>query len=112
MIWPPIKAWTSKNQIHGERYFVAINYGGELLERWVILISVLDGSLSVKVSWTNLKDQSKWIAGWDENSSSGFSSVDDNEAEINISYCDYPSQDSGITIPISKDNIRPWFEIY
>ena len=28
MIWPPVKAWTSKFPIKGNIHFVAINYGG------------------------------------------------------------------------------------
>tara|TARA_Y100001968_G_C19345462_1_gene711813 strand:+ start:662 stop:1000 length:339 start_codon:yes stop_codon:yes gene_type:complete len=110
MIWPPIKAWTSKNSINGQRNFVAINYGGELSERWVILISVLDGTVVVKVSWLNLIDESKWIKGWEEDSFSGFSSLDYSQNEINFSSCTYTSEDSGLTIPISEDNIRPWLE--
>ena len=38
MIWPPVKAWTSKVSIRGKKHFVAINYGGELLNKWVIMI--------------------------------------------------------------------------
>ena len=40
MIWPPVKAWTSKVSIDGQVHFVAINYGGKLLNRWVVLMSV------------------------------------------------------------------------
>ena len=43
MLWPPIKAWTSLSAINGYKYFVAINYGGFGEDRWVNLVSVLDG---------------------------------------------------------------------
>ena len=66
MIWPPVKAWTSKINLNGHIHFVAINYGGELLKRWVLLMSVLDSTVVVKVPWSQLVDLSKWEAGWDE----------------------------------------------
>ena len=67
MLWPPVKAWTSKYHINGLRHFVAINYGGEFMERWIILTSVLDGSVSLKIFWPDLQDPSKWIEGWEDN---------------------------------------------
>ena len=66
MIWPPVKAWTSKFDIEGQRHFVAINYGGIKQERWVILMSVLDSSLVVKLPWTELIKESNWVCGWCE----------------------------------------------
>ena len=56
MIWPPVKAWTSKLYIEDQLHFVAINYGGKLLDRWVVLMSVLDSSVVVKVSCSQLVD--------------------------------------------------------
>ena len=64
MIWPPVKAWTSNVCIDGQLYFVAINYGGKLKKRWVVLMSVLDSSVVVKVSWLQLIDPSNWRCGW------------------------------------------------
>ncbi len=107
MVWPPLKAWTSKFQIYGLRHFVAINYGGELMERWIILTSVLDGSVSVKISWSDLQDTSKWIEGWDENDLSDDPVAPEKQCDNN--FCTHPSEDSGLSIPISKGNIRPWF---
>ena len=66
MNWPPVKAWTSKLSIEGQIHFVAINYGGKLLERWVILMSVIDSSLVLKVRWSKLIDPLNWEPGWDE----------------------------------------------
>ena len=110
MIWPPVKAWTSKVYINGQVHFVAINYGGELLNRWVVLMSVLDSSVVVKVSWSKLVDLSSWEAGWDERKL-----IDSSEIVCNKSVEEtaefYPlSIDSGLTIPISQNIVRPWFD--
>lgn len=107
MLWPPLKAWTSKYEIYGVSHFVAINYGGELMERWIILTSVLDGSISIKTSWSDLQDPSKWIEGWDENNLLDASVVLEEQCDNNL--CTHPSEDSGLSIPISKKKIRPWF---
>ena len=66
MIWPPVKAWTCKACLNGQIHFVAINYGGELQGRWVVLMSVLDSTVVVKVPWYQLVDLSDWEPGWDE----------------------------------------------
>ena len=109
MIWPPVKAWTSNKYIEGQRHFVAINYGGKLLERWVILISVLDSSVLVKVYWLQLVDPTVWKCGWDEKTQSNSSKIVSCQYEIRTDQFIHPSIDSGLTIPISKKNIRPWF---
>ena len=108
MIWPPLKAWTSKFLIEGQTHFVAISYGGTLEDRWVILISVLDSSLVVKVSWSQLIDSSYWECGWNErNCSKNFKDI--NTIEKITDANTHLSIDSGLTIPITKDSIRPWF---
>ena len=107
MLWPPIKAWTSKSKKYSLRHFVAINYGEELKGRWIILTSVLDGSVSIKISWLELQDSSKWIEGWEENDFSDTPVALENQCDNNI--CTHPSEDSGLSIPISINNIRPWF---
>ena len=109
MIWPPVKAWTSKTCIKGQVYFVAINYGGELLKRWVILMSVLDSNVVVKVSWDQLVDLSNWEVGWDERNYIESSISVNNKNEIKTSEFSHLSTDSGLTIPISEHSIRPWF---
>ena len=111
MTWPPVKAWNSKFKIYNQIYFVAINYGGSQPNRWVILMSVIDSSIVVKVPWSKLVDSSSWESGWDEEIN--FSETSDliiNKSNENITdlYC--PSIDSGLTIPISENSIRPWFE--
>jgi len=110
MIWPPLKAWTSKSPIDGQVHFVAINYGGELLNRWVLFMSVLDSNLVVKVSWSQLFDLSNWEPGWDEISYIKSSKLVNNKSNIETIEFSYPSIDSGLTIPISEHTIRPWFD--
>ena len=110
MIWPPVKAWTSKINLNGQIHFVAINYGGELLKRWVLLMSVLDSTVVVKVSWSQLVDLSKWEAGWDEINHRESSELVNNKSDVITTNFSHPSVDSGLTIPISEKTIRPWFK--
>ena len=46
MQWPPVKAWTRLGKKRVFSYFVAINYGGNLDERWVVLVSVIDSKIT------------------------------------------------------------------
>ena len=110
MIWPPLKAWTSKKRIQDQVYFVAINYGGKLLNRWVILMSVIDSSIVIKVSWSKLVDSSNWESGWNELNFLEASDSIINKNDFSNTALSHPSIDSGLTIPISKNAIRPWFE--
>ena len=109
MIWPPVKAWTSKISIDGHVHFVAINYGGKLLKKWVIFMSVIDSRVVVKVSWSQLVESSDWVPGWAEINHLE-SSVSVNKGQVGTIDFSYPSNDSGLTIPLSKSTIRPWFE--
>ena len=106
MTWPPVKAWTSIAAIDGQAHFVAINYGGNLPDRWVILMSVLDSSVIVKVSWSKLIDLSNWECGWNEKN---HFKIVNNKPDMSRTNFENLSDDSGLTIPITKKNIRPWF---
>ena len=108
MIWPPVKAWTSILKIDGHTHFVAINYGGKLKERWVLMMSVLDSSVVVKVFWPKLICSSSWKCGWDEDNYSQSSSLVNNKCKIKDDSYIYLSADSGLTIPITESVIRPW----
>ena len=110
MIWPPVKAWTSKVYINGQVHFVAINYGGELLSRWVVLMSVLDSSVVIKVSWSKLVDLSSWEAGWDERNLIDSSEIVCNKSVEETAEFSPLSIDSGLTIPIIQNTVRPWFD--
>ena len=112
MIWPPVKAWTTKVSIDGKIHFVVINYGGESLNKWVVMMSVLDSNVVVKISWTQLIDSSKWEPGWDELNHKELYNLVDNKGDEKVTKFSHPSVDSGLTIPISKNTIRPWFEKY
>ena len=110
MIWPPVKAWTSNVPIDGQVHFVAIDYGGELLNKWVVLMSVLDSNVVLKVAWSQLVDSTNWESGWDEINYLESSTLVNNKLDVKTNDFYYPSIDSGLTIPITKDSIRPWFE--
>ena len=118
MLWPPIKAWTSISSINGQKYFVAINYGGQGENRWVNLVSVLDGETRFKTSWINLNDPSKWLCGWPELSQKtpvkdlfDEDSYVSSNANHDLEECLHPSPDSGLDISVFKKiNNRPWFE--
>ena len=112
MIWPPVKAWTSKVYINDQVHFVAINYGGEFLKRWVVLMSVLDSNVIIKVSWSQLIDLSKWKVGWDERNHIESSIFLTNKSDVKTTNLSRLSTDSGLTIPINEYAIRPWFDKY
>ena len=109
MIWPPVKAWTSRVKINNQVYFVAINYGGLSLNRWVMLMSVIDSNILVKVPWSKLVDSSNWKPGWDRTNCLDTDNSVVNKSEIKYNELSYPSSDSGLTIPIGKKTIRSWF---
>tara|TARA_Y100000589_G_scaffold266837_1_gene258151 strand:+ start:75 stop:401 length:327 start_codon:yes stop_codon:yes gene_type:complete len=108
MIWPPVKAWTSVLCIERKHHFVAINYGGESKKKWIILMSVIDSSVVVKVAWSQLVDSSKWVPGWIDEKNIGPSKSSSAAVVKRIDYT-HPSIDSGLTIPITLDIVRPWF---
>ena len=109
MIWPPVKAWTSKEGIYSKVHFVAINYGLKHRKKWVVLMSVTDSNVVIKVPWSQMLDSLKWVPGWDnKNYIASSKSVD--EVYVKSNELHHPSVDSGLTVPITLDPIRPWFE--
>ncbi len=114
MHWPPNKAWTSCNLRNGFRHFVAINYGGKGPDRWVGLVSVLDGNSRFRVLWDELKDSKMWTSGWlklsrEEANPNRDRNIANKSITNDISNtCLHPSDDSGLLIPNCSDEIRPW----
>ena len=111
--WPPVKAWTSIQEIKGYRHFVAINYGEQNDFLWANLVSVIDGDLILRVSFEILNDSSIWLPGWHD-----FICDDEHTKQIKIELddactfqnsCLHPSHDSGFTFACEKDQVRPWF---
>ena len=109
MIWPPVKAWTSQIPIEGQKHFVAINYGGKPLKRWVILMSVIYSNVVIKVLWSQLLNISNWECGWSEKNRLNSSININKKYKITTCQCIFPSNDSGLTVPMTGDIIRPWF---
>ena len=106
MNWPPNKAWTSTTSRLGFRHFVAINYGGKGSDRWVNLVSVLDGQARLRVSWQEMKDSSKWNSGWQQLPKLEAKTPDDQIVNQQIDQnmqeaCLHPSEDF---------DDRPWFD--
>ena len=116
--WPPNKSWTSKRPEFGYRHFVAVNYGGKGINRWVGLISVLNGNSRFKVSWSELNDDSKWLTGWEKLSRDEANpKIEDLDLDQDVKnsnrlqdVCLHPSLDSGLLIPCTSQNQRPWIE--
>ena len=117
MHWPPSKAWTSVQAIKGFRHFVAINYGGKGIDRWVNLVSVLDGDVNLRVEWSTLKNKSIWSSGWKQidltkNEHSDINVLDQKqEQELLESSCFHLSSDSGFLDNNVESNVRSWWEI-
>ncbi len=105
--WPPIKAWTSINFVEGYKHFVAINYGGQDLDRWINLVSVIDGNIRLKIYWKDANNESKWIQGWIDLAKKDSIKITDYSLTSNFC-CLHPSQDSGLKIPSNSDIIRDW----
>ncbi len=114
MTWPPIKAWTSTTFINGYKHFVAINYGGKGINRWVLLVSVLDSNIVIKLSWAEISDRKCWLDGWidlDKNTTlkKGYTSFLASSADhLNSNSELYPSFDSGLRIPNECSKVRQW----
>ena len=108
-------SWTSTSQIKGYRHFVAINYGGKDLNRWISLVSVLDGKVRFTVLWSEIKDPSKWNAGWLKSSrevanpDAVLKLREQSNQSIESKSCLHPSEDSGLMIPSEQISIRSWF---
>ena len=106
MNWPPNKAWTSTTSRLGFRHFVAINYGGKGSDRWVNLVSVLDGQARLRVSWQEMKDSSMWNSGWQQLPKLEAKTPD---GQIVNQQIDQNTQAASLHPSEDFDN-RPWFD--
>ncbi len=113
MRWPPNKAWTSSTPQKGYRHYVAINYGGKGKDRWVNLVSVLDGNARLRIFWEDLSNPLFWSSGWQQISNNDPKPLNHDYIEEdyidNINEpCLHPSEDSGLQIPCNQSPLRPW----
>ncbi len=108
--WPPNKAWTSKNKIEGQNYFVAINYGIDIRTYWVNLVSVADSKICFILNFDELNNDLLWIPGWQELENTKNDGIhSNNSTKIYSNGCLHPSSDSGLSIGSKKNSFRPWF---
>ena len=111
MNWPPRKAWTKLKPIDGLSHFVAANYGGLKKKRWIIMMSVLDGNVFLKVDWVEITNCSLWIQGWQKDQINYRNDLNLNcrkvEKDVDSQFWIYPSRDSGLINP-SNHEIRQW----
>ena len=90
-------------------------YGGSGADRWVNLVSVLDGNTRLRELWIDMNDRSQWESGWrqlsrEEANPSQISRTDNlSTEELNECMCLHPSSDSGLLIPLDESPTRPWF---
>ncbi|WP_320664249.1 TIGR02450 family Trp-rich protein [Prochlorococcus sp. MIT 1223] len=109
MKWPPVKAWTSHYKIKERRYFVAINYGGKGKNRWVNMLSVLEGEVYIRVPWEELDDIKYWSPGWiDIEEKRNIDLIEIPVNSMDNSICLHPSEDSGLQIPSQAQKLRSW----
>lgn len=112
--WPPKKSWTRILPIKGYRHFVAINYGGEGKDRWLNLVSVLDGEVRLRILWNEIIDNQMWLSGWvhkEENEIIKHADKSINKFKnkpIEKFVCLHTSEDSGLQIPTKIKKIRKW----
>ena len=102
--WPPIMSWTTLIPYKGAFHFVAISHGKKDNIRFAYLVSVLYGEISLRVTFNELNDLTKWLPGWVE--------ISDDHSIRNSSktkdFYLYSSEDSGLPIPITTNDCRPW----
>ena len=63
---PLPSAWTSQQPVAGYRHFELVMQGGQGPARWVDLAPVLAPSHRERVLWTELKDRTRWVSGWQQ----------------------------------------------
>ena len=56
--------WTSKNSIIGLRHFVLVNSTVEKKQKLYLMVSVIDSSVNLKISYKELFNSGNWEKGW------------------------------------------------
>ena len=56
--------WTSNKSIHGLRHFVLVNKINEQDQINFLMVSVVDGAISLKISNKELLNSGHWRVGW------------------------------------------------
>ena len=114
MTWPPNKSFTSTKIRQGYRHFVAINYGCKGKQKWVNLVSVLDGDVRFTVLWEELNDPNIWTPGWSNLTRDQSNPPDDLKNNSLIpnqdKSCLHPSLDSGLYLPTPDVPLRLWLD--
>ena len=117
MRWPPNKSWTCFSPVKGFRHFVAINYGGKGSSRWIDMVSVLDSKANIRIAWKDLKNPTLWISGWKQLPKEDSHCLQNKSKDLfdnfskGIQPCLHPSGDSGLQVPLTDVDIRPWQSI-
>ena len=58
------KFWTSNKPINGLRHFVLVNETKEKENIIVLMVSVLDSEINLKITYTELMKSGNWNKGW------------------------------------------------
>ena len=66
MGWRPAKAWTSCSSVSGYRHFYLVTQGGRGGDRWVELAAVLAPFHRERVLWSEMRDRSRWLSGFQQ----------------------------------------------
>ena len=74
--------WTSKESLHGLKHFVVVNKYKEKNEFFYEIVSVLDDSISLKISKIELQKSNKWDPGFIDYNQSNISSNDYKEFKL------------------------------
>ena len=56
--------WTSIKPIHGLRHFVLVNETKEKGNIYVLMVSVLDAEINLKITYEELINGDNWVKGW------------------------------------------------
>ena len=56
--------WTSKKNINGLRHFVLVNETQEKENMIILMVSVLDSEINLKITYEELINSGKWHKGW------------------------------------------------